>query len=47
MQQHGSKMLPIDPPPTLGLGQKVKIYLFQNMVKLHFLLNGITNAATW
>ena len=36
-------------PPgwTDGVGQKVKIRLFQNMVMLRVKLNGITNAATW
>ena len=41
-------LLPAEPPPTgPSGGQKVKIQLFQNMVMLHFILNGITNAATW
>ena len=35
------------PSPTPGLGQKVYIQLFQNMVMLHIKLNGFTNAATW
>ena len=39
MQQHGSKYLPADTiPTTLGLDQKVKLQLFQNMVMLHIKL---------
>ena len=51
MQQHGSNYFACRPPspsPHLlaqGLGQKVKIQLFQNMVMLHIKLKGMTNAA--
>ena len=41
----GEIILSADPPLPWGLGQKVRIKLFQNMVKLH-IKNGITNAAT-
>ena len=30
-----------------GLGQKVKIQLFQNKAMLHIKLKGITNAGPW
>ena len=42
MQQHGSKILPIDPhsPTIMGAEKKVKIHLFQKMVMLHIKLKG-------
>ena len=46
MQQHGSKYCARRHPGIRGLGQKVKIKLFQNMVRLHIKLNGIANAPT-
>ena len=43
-----ANILPAHPPSSpLGLGQIVKIQLFQNMVVVHIKLKGITNAATW
>ena len=47
MQQHGSKYFtPIFPLCPLGIGQKVKIQLFQNMVMLHKKLTGTTTGIT-
>ena len=50
MQQHGSKYFargaPLVPIPW-PCGQKVKIQLFQNMVRLRNKLNRIMNAETW
>ena len=43
LQQHGSKYFAHRPshlPPTLGLGQKVKPKLYQNMVMLHVKFKG-------
>ena len=48
MQQHGSKYFARGAPLTpIPWDQKVKIQLFQNMVRLHTKLNRITNAEIW
>ena len=54
MQEHGRKYFypqtphPSPQPPDLeGLGLKVKIQLFQNMVVLHTKLKGMTHAIAW
>ena len=47
MQQNGSKYFACRPPLTFGVGSKVKIQLFQNMVMFHIKLNGTTNAGEW
>ena len=53
MQQHGSNILPVDPPPQPrppdpgGWGHKIKIKLFQNIFRVHIKYKGVTNAATW
>ena len=43
-----ANILPADRthPLIVGVGQKVKFQLFQNIVRLHIKLKGITNAAT-
>ena len=40
-------VLPADIPPPWEWGQKVKNQLFQNMVMLHIIKKGITNALTY
>ena len=46
MQQHGSKYFVCRPPPDPGDGvNKIKIQLFQNMVMLHIILNGLTKCS--
>ena len=42
-----ANILPTDTPSTQGWGQKVKLYLFQNMVMLHIKLKLTMLAATW
>ena len=46
MKQDGSTFFSIDTPP-LGVGQKVKVPLFKNMVMLHTRLKCMTNAVTY
>ena len=42
-----ANILHADSPLTLGLGLKVKIQLFQNIVMLHTKLKVMTHAGAW